>query len=316
VSDRTMEGFACPACGGSLHRLAESVGCDSCGRPFGIDHGILDLRLGQQGASGYDPRFADQLASSEERHFWFVARRRIVLDALKAVVPDLAQRRLMDVGCGTGGLAAFLTRSGVTIAGGCDSHLEMLLWARRRLGAPLALVDDGRLPPIAAGRQMLSLFDVLEHLDDDRQVLLWSADKLSEGGVLILTVPAHPALFGGIDTLAHHRRRYSLGDLRAKLEAAGFDVLRLTHFMATTLPIFVASRFVLPRRSETRLLEAELRVTFGVNAVLGLLLAIERRLLRHVNLPLGTSILAIARKRASASDQPSAHSLAAADRLD
>jgi len=290
--------FVCPACAGPLRQEVESATCVACRRSFAVDRGILDLRLGEQGARGYDPRFSEQLATSEERHFWFVARRQIVLEALQAVVPDLTQRTLMDVGCGTGGLAAFLNRSGVRMAGGCDSHLAMLLWARRRVDVPLALVDDGRLPPIAAGREMLSLFDVLEHLDDDERVLRWAADRLAEGGILVLTVPAHPALFGGIDALAHHRRRYSRADLRSKLEAAGFDVLRLTHFMAVTLPIFVASRFALPRRSEARLLTAELRVTPGINALLRGLLAVERRLLRHARLPLGTSILAVARKRA------------------
>ena len=70
-------------------------------------------------------------------------------------------------------------------------------------------------PPLAPGQAMLGFFDVLEHIDDDLGTLRWAWQPLEPGGILVLTVPAHPFLFDDMDRLAHHRRRYRRHELRA-----------------------------------------------------------------------------------------------------
>src|SRR4029078_9351796 len=117
----------------------------------------------------------------------------------------------------------------IPLAGACDAYLESLRLVRRLVEAPLARVDAGRLPPLAAGQSLIGLFDVLEHIDDDEGTLLFLASVLEPGGYLALTVPANPFLFDEMDELAHHRRRYRRGDLGKKLEAAGFETVLLTH---------------------------------------------------------------------------------------
>jgi hypothetical protein len=125
---------------------------------------------------------------------------------------------------------------------------------------------------------------------------------LEPGGYLALTVPAHPFLFDEMDELAHHRRRYRRGDLGKKLEAAGFETVLLTHFMAPLVPSLVVARTL------GRLLEsvgvsararrsAELGITPGLNGLLGAILAVERSFLkRRVSMPFGSSLLAVARR--------------------
>jgi SAM-dependent methyltransferase len=273
------------------------VRCTACGREYPEEDGVLRLIAGSQGAPGYDPHFFSTLPAIEDVHFWFRARRRVILDGLRRAVPDLGQRRLFDIGCGSGGLLGFLERSGVPVAGGCDAYLQGLRVARGRIAAPLVLVDEGSLPPLGPGQTLVGLFDVLEHIDDDVGTLAWLHSILEPGGVLCLTVPAHPFLFGEMDRRARHRRRYRRGELRGKLEAAGFQVRRVSHFMASLVPPLVLMRLGPGSGRATHGDpggEAELRVVPGLNALLQGLLAVEAALGSVVELPFGSSLLAIA----------------------
>ena len=291
--------LVCPACRGPLARDGSGARCARCRASYPERDGILLLVTGRRGAPGYDPHYFSTLPDVEDAHFWYVERRAVILDALRATVPDLSSRPLFDVGCGSGGLLAFLARSGVTVAGACDAYPQGLALARRRLGVPLVLVDEDGAPPLGPGHALLGLFDVLEHLDDDAGALrfLWSA--LEPGGVLVLTVPAHPFLFDEMDELARHRRRYTRRELRGRLEGAGFRVRRLTHFMAPLVPLLAMVRAAgrrLPGRGrparERR--DAELRVVPFVNGLLRLVLSLERLWLRVLPLPFGSSIVAVA----------------------
>jgi SAM-dependent methyltransferase len=169
---------------------------------------------------------------------------------------------------------------------------------RGKVNAPLLLVDEGRLPPLGFPQAMVGLFDVLEHLDDDLGMLRWILSVLEPGGVLVLTVPAHPFLFGGIDELAHHRRRYRRRELRQKLVAAGFQVRLLTHFMAPLLPLLVARRWLgerlLRRRRAALRMGPEFAVVPGINGILRGVLGLERRWIRAFPVPFGSSIISVA----------------------
>jgi len=260
---------------------------------------VLDLRAGRQGETAYDPHYFQTLAAVERDHFWFVTRREVVRDVLRDAVPDLARRALFDVGCGSGGLLEFLGASGVPLAGACDAHPESLALVRRRVTVPLVLVDEGRLPPIAPGWSLLSLFDVLEHIDDDLGTLRYLCGVLEPGGILVLTVPAHPFLFDEMDTIAHHRRRYRRAELGEKLRTAGFRVLHLSHFMAP-LVLLVALRWLLralpghPGAMERR--RVELAVTPGLNGLMRTMLRLERPLVRAGLVPFGSSLIAVAER--------------------
>lgn len=272
--------------------------CNGCGARYDWRGGILDLTTSRKGAPGYDPHFFSSLSQVEERHFWYLSRREVVLDALERSVPDLRTRPLFDIGCGSGGLLAFLERH-LPVGGACDAHRLGLELARQRTAVPLLLVDDGRTPPLAEGQTMLGLFDVLEHLDDDEGTLRWLFAILAPGGVLALTVPAHPILFGEVDRLACHRRRYRRDELLLKLRRAGFQVRLLTHFMAPLVPLLLLFRQLtglldrLGFGSATRSTQ-EQAVVPVFNGLMRALLRVERVWLRHFELPFGSSLIAVA----------------------
>ena len=275
--------------------------CPSCGASHLQKDGIVDLTRGRSVAAGYDPHYFAKLPQVEGSHFWYVHRRETILRALRRYVPDLSRRPLFDVGCGSGGLLAWLEREGIPVSGACDAYPEALRLARARLAAPLLLVDEAVPPPLAPGQAMIAFFDVLEHIDDDLGTLRWAFQTLEPGGYLVLTVPAHPFLFDEMDRLAHHRRRYRRGELLRRLETVGFEVPHLRHFMATLVPMLVCARLVgrllpgaLSDASHRR--DAELSVISGMNGFLLALLRFEGAFQRICSLPVGSSLLAVARR--------------------
>jgi SAM-dependent methyltransferase len=215
-------------------------------------------------------------------------------------LPDWSRRRLFDIGCGTGGLLAYLGRRGMVLAGACDAYPESLRRTRDRLDIPLVVVDEGRLPPLGPGHELLGMFDVLEHLDDDVGTLQALADALSPGGALVLTVPAHPWLFDEMDELACHRRRYTRPRLRRVLEDGGFEVRYLRHFMFCLVPLLLPVRVLgrlLPGERAAARRQAELRVVPVLNPLMRGLLAVERGITKLAPLPFGTSLVAVGTRR-------------------
>ena len=291
--------LVCPRCRGELAARPAGAACRECGAEYAEQEGVLELVAGRRGTPGFDPHFFSSLREVENRHFWFVGRRQVVLSALRRAVSDLASRRLFDVGCGSGGLLTFLSRSGVTVAGACDVYPESLRLVRVQLAVPLVLVDEGRRLPLGRGYDLLGMFDVLEHIDDDVGALRALRESLAPGGALVLTVPAHQWLYDEMDEIAFHRRRYERAGLRRALEESGFEVRLLSHFMSPLVPILVLMRSAGRRLhgGRSRALErrrAEFRVVPGVNALMQGVLALERAAMAHASVPFGSSLVAVA----------------------
>jgi SAM-dependent methyltransferase len=256
----------------------------------------------------YDPAFFTQLFAIEDRHFWFRTRNHVIgtlVDQLTRPLPT--GYRVLEVGCGTGNVLRMLEqrcRRGTVV--GMDLFAEGLHYARRRTACGL-VQGDVRTPPFGPVFNLIGLFDVLEHLPDDRQILADLHRMLVPGGHLLVTVPAHRALWSYFDEAAHHCRRYAAPDLRRKLTAAGYRVDYLTQYMAVLFPLVWAGRRLAaltgggaarraPGEAE-RLTRQELRITPGINEILIALLAPEAALItRRRTLPLGTSLLAVATK--------------------
>ena len=260
-------------------------------------------------AASYDPGLYENLVEVEDRHFWFQARNRAITAVFESLRAGLRPGyRVLEVGCGTGNVLRDLQRSalGGSVVG-MDMHLEGLRYAQRRVNPALLVRADAGHPPFSVRFDVVGLFDVLEHLDDDVGVLRQLRELMSPGGALMLTVPAHGSLWSYFDVASRHRRRYELADLNEKLVAAGYSVEYITLYMAVLHPILWAGRRLTAtrgRRTEDAaaawsLAEADLRVRPVSGAVLGFLLKQELAWLRRRRpLPMGASLLAVARATA------------------
>jgi SAM-dependent methyltransferase len=229
----------------------------------------------------------------EDRHWWYVGTRLIAYDTLSVLsLPPAA--RILDAGCGTGGNWAMLSRFGRVV--GVDVAELALEAASGRGIETLARASVAHLPVADASFDLVTSFEVLYHraVGDDVAALGELRRVLRPGGWLLLRLPAFEWLRGAHDEAVHTARRYTRSGLRAKLAEAGLEPSRLTHVNALLLPLAAAKRGV------ERLTGARGDDLGAAPApVEGLFrgaLALERRLLRRADLPLGVSVMALARR--------------------
>ena len=122
---------------------------------------------------------------------------------------------------------------------------------------------------------------------------------LRPGGFLVLNVAAMDLLRGNHSVLAHEVRRYSRASLSHRLTRAGFDIRRMSYTNATILPIVAGVR-LLQRVSGHEESGQEISIPPApINAAFTAALAIEAGLLRVLNMPFGSSLMALARRPAS-----------------
>ncbi|MGC4037789.1 MAG: methyltransferase domain-containing protein [Chitinophagaceae bacterium] len=249
--------------------------------------------------TSFDPAHFSRLFALEARSFWFRGRSDLIEWALARYFPHA--RDVLEIGCGTGYVLDRLHRAFPPLnLVGTELFAEGLVYARERLGdaATLKQADATNLE-FRAAFDVIGAFDVIEHIEDDRRVLDNIRNALRDGGGLLVTVPQHPWLWSDTDVAAHHVRRYTRAELREKLDAAGFEVLRITSFVSLLLPAMLLAR----RRHREGMdeVEAELDLPAPLNAIGYATLRIESWLIRlGMSLPAGGSLLAVARKRASA----------------
>lgn len=260
---------------------------------------------GSASRQSYDPAYFPLLFQIEDRHFWFRARNLAIVATIRRFLPrPPTGYRVLECGCGTGNVLHALEQLGDDVAVvGMDLFAEGLSYARQRTGASLVQGDVHR-PPFGGRFDLVGLFDVLEHMADDRAVLRDLRTLVADGGRVLLTVPAHPSLWSYFDEASRHCRRYTREELAGKLEAAGYRVECLTYFMASLLPaVWIGRRLaaMLSRQpaeeaaQADRLAVKELRITPGVNGLLAALLTVEAKVLaRRGRLPWGASLLAVA----------------------
>lgn len=242
------------------------------------------------------PQAYADMASVQDRHWWFDARRRILRAQLSSLALP-AGAEILEVGSGTGANLTLLAGFGQVT--GLEMSAQALALARERgLEQPgrVQLVQ-GRCPDDlpALGRRfdLVCLFDVLEHIPDDRAALRGLRECLKPGGRLLVTVPAYQWLWSAHDESLHHQRRYRRGELLRLLGDCGLDVRRASYFNSLLFPLAAAGRIadrVLGRREASGAGVPPAPVNAALRAVFGF----ERHLLPHLRLPFGLSILAVA----------------------
>ena len=235
-----------------------------------------------------------EMFTLEQDHWWFSAKHRIILSMLRRVLPA-GQRKLSvaDLGCGCGRMLQLLSDRYEAI--GVDASPLAVEFCKERN----VTVVRGELPgslPLAVGTfDAVLMLDVLEHLHDDVACAVAAGTLLKAGGILLLTVPAYPWLFGPHDVAHHHYRRYTRSGLRTVLRQAGFDVLYCSYFNTILFPLAVVQRAVQRIRKPQAVRVNTAVPPAPINALFRGIFAFERHLLGRAPSPFGLSVMALAK---------------------
>ena len=250
-----------------------------------------------------DRRAYDTHHDLDARHFWRVGKRRLILDWLDRYWHAAETSRILDVGGCASLIAEDLSvRGELTVV---EPDRQTIDEVRDRVRGRFAMLEGSlpdELPP--GPFDLITLFDVLEHVDDDRSSLAALYSRLRPGGTFILTVPALAWLWSDHDVVLEHRRRYRRAEIAALLVDAGFTIRRLSYYTTLLFPAVVASRLK-PQwpRSRAGQAERDERLEYKVsvpaspvNALMAGVMTVERKLLGVIDLPIGSSLIAVAHR--------------------
>src|SRR5690349_15378705 len=235
------------------------------------------------------------MMAADERHWWYRGRRHVLRAAIERL-PLAPGARLLDAGCGSGRMLDELARYGRVT--GVDISSEAVAASRAR-GHHVVRAAIEALPFADGTFDLVTCLDVIEHTPDDRATLAELRRVTRPGGLLVATVPAYQSLWSWHDVVNRHFRRYDSASLRAAARAAGWDVVRDTHFNGLLLAPAAAVRLAQRRRRAHPRSDLELTPA-ALDGLLELPLRLEARLLRAgLRLPAGLSLLAVLRRPAS-----------------
>lgn len=283
----------CLAC--QYHSGEPFFRCPECG------YGPADI-------SGF-PAYAPELASDnanfhadafgklrqiEDRHWWFRSRNRLLVAMLRRYFPRF--KTLLEIGCGTGVVSkAILDEFPDRSLSGSEIHSEGLRFARERLESVSLFQADARKLPFDSAFDVICAFDVLEHIDEDQDVISEIYRALRPGGGLLVTVPQHMWLWSAEDENACHVRRYDAADLVGKIRRAGFEILRRTSFVSLLLPALIFRR--IGRRGAKYVEMQEFDVSSSLDRLCYMISSFERGLIElGASFPSGGSLLVVARR--------------------
>lgn len=237
----------------------------------------------------------------EENSFWFRHRNEVIT---RLVAARARGETLFDLGAGNGYVSLGLQRAGIESVV-VEPGLSGIEHARAR-GLRLLIhstFEDAGFRPDSVGA--FGLFDVLEHVEDDRAFLTAVHACLRPRGLLFLTVPACRILWSSEDDEAGHYRRYGTRLLRRTLEDCGFAIDYCSYFFSPLAPAVLLGRTLpsalgLRRRVSQGTIEREHSPVKGVakRALDGWLAWEARRIESGKRMTLGSSCVAVAVKQA------------------
>lgn len=219
--------------------------------------------------------------------WWGKARMEIVRECMKRVVSrDMS---ILEIGAGFGDMTGMLSNFGSVAA--IEPYPEAALYLQNNLNIK---AYQGTLESFTETEKydLVTCFDALEHIEDDRKALSKMETLVNDNGFLILTVPAYRFLWNRHDEINHHYRRYSRKELIEKIPR-NFVIRKVSYFNTFLFPMAILDRLLLSKNKRSYALNPNRLI----NNILYKIFSTEKTLLRFTNLPFGVSILLIAEKK-------------------
>ena len=253
--------------------------------PGFVDHqGIMDEHV----------EFEELRRDSES--WWYTTRRKLLREAAAQAVHGKREARVLDLGC-----AAQLDFDDAALFSACNVHASLKALAFRQMEGDANLVCS-QVEELALASNSFDAIvagDYLQTCADDLVALREMRRVLKDGGQLCLTVPAYSFLWGEDDEVRGHQRRYTISELRRKLNTCGFQIHRASYFVASAFVPLVMGRMAKDIfHKSIRDSRHYPRPSKLANSSMAAVLDAERHVMHLINLPFGTRVVCWALKPA------------------
>lgn len=227
-----------------------------------------------------------------EKDWWFVGRRKIILAILEQYLGSRSGLKILDVGCGEGDTSLSLSKFGTVY--GLDFNAPFLRMAQDRGLHNVVLGSAFELPFSNEAFDVITILDVIEHLQDDVGVLQALKKVLKKGGIIFISVPAFQFLWSEHDVAISHVRRYNNKNLTKTLVKAGLKVERSTYAISLPFPLVVIYKAITRfGKSKRKAQTTHLALPGMINNLLMRVLSLESKIIGKRNLAFGVSLMSI-----------------------
>jgi SAM-dependent methyltransferase len=240
------------------------------------------------------PTEYESMFQLEDNYWWFEGSMRFILSVLNDT-PARERARILDAGCGTGGL---LRRLAHRNAWGIEIASEGIRFCHQRGLQNVLQASVTKLPFRPNSFEVVLSIDVLVHqwVPDDLNALQEIHRVLVPGGFMLLQVAAYRALWSAHDAATLTRHRYTRHELAEKVKRAGFTIVRITYRNTLLSPLAVLIKLLRRGRATTATKSDLVVLPRLVDRALFVVIALENYVTRRVSLPFGVSIFCVAQK--------------------
>ena len=230
-----------------------------------------------------------EISKMEDTHWWYLARRSIIKSFLNKLYLK-KNSEILEIGCGTGSNLKLLNEFGnVSILEPNKLALSFL----NKKNLQIKNIKIGNCPKDINYKEkfdLVCLFDVLEHINEDKETIDKISRILNQNGYIFITVPAYNWLWSEHDERLMHKRRYSITKLKNILPN-DLKIKHLTHFNTFLFPLAILDRII------QKIFKTKNKSNFFlINFLFKIIFNFEKHFLKLLNFKFGLSILIILKK--------------------
>ncbi|OGM21887.1 hypothetical protein A2714_04155 [Candidatus Woesebacteria bacterium RIFCSPHIGHO2_01_FULL_38_9] len=229
----------------------------------------------------------------EEKHWWHISKRKLVIEFINKFKPSI-NPKILDLGCGSGKNVEVLDKIGK--AWGIDKSREAIMFCKKRGLKRIKLGEGENIPFKSQNFDVVTLLDVLEHVQE-KPTLEEISRVLNKSGILIINVPAFNWLWSQWDEVLQHKRRYTRKMLEKALSENGFKIVKISYWLPYLIIPVILIRFVKSKIFKTNY-PSDFKLSSPIiNWFFQKISYIERQIVARYYIPFGTSLICVAVKK-------------------
>jgi len=240
-----------------------------------------------------DPQIYKLHRENEKEHWWYKGRREIISSIINKFVFKNKKLKILDFGAGSGTNTITLSRYGEVYVYEKDKNTLNYLKKKFEKISDIFVLDKVNENIFF---DLIVAFDVIEHVENDDEVIEFLSKVLKDDGNILITVPAYNFLYTERDKVVGHFRRYNSNMLKEKTKKY-FKIIKLSYYnfflFFLSLILFFSLKLF---KIKSLIISPERTPNFFLNNLFYKIFSSEKFFLKHINFPFGASIMYLAKK--------------------